>query len=158
MVDAFGVLRRDHEKVERTLSSLEDGANAGSGADQVELISRRRLTQQLIADEAGHEAIEDAYFWPVVRDRMPGGAELADQAISQEREARKVLAKLESLQAWDEGFERLLREFITAAREHVAFEETKIWPGLREALSAQEVSDLGDSLMKARPASPGSLR
>ena len=86
---------------------------------------------------------------------MPGGAELADQAISQEREARKVLQKLESLQAWDEGFEQVLREFITAAREHVAFEETKVWPGLREALSAQEVSDLGDSLVNARQSAPG---
>jgi hypothetical protein len=40
MVDAFGVLRRDHEKLERTLASLEEGPNAGSGADQVELIAR----------------------------------------------------------------------------------------------------------------------
>ncbi len=75
---------------------------------------------------------------------------LADEAIGQERQASKVLRKLEALQAWDDGFEQLLREFITAAREHVAFEETKVWPGLREALSAQEVSDLGDSLLQAK--------
>lgn len=150
MVDAFGVLRRDHEKVERTLASLEDGPNAGSGADQVELIARRRLTQQLIADEAGHEAIEEQCFWPVVRARMPGGAALAEEAIGQERDASQALRKLDGLQAWDDGFEQLLREFITAAREHVTFEETKVWPGLREALSAEEVSELGDSLMKAK--------
>ena len=150
MVDAFGVLRRDHEKVERTLASLEDAPNAASGADQVELMARRRLTQQLIVDESGHQAIERQYFWPVVRDRMPGGTEIADEAIGQERQASEVLQKLEALQAWDDGFERLLREFITAAREHVAFEETKVWPGLREALSAQEVSDLGDSLLQAK--------
>ena len=150
MADAFGVLRRDHEKVERTLASLEDGPNAGSGADQVELIARHRLTQQLIADESGHEAIEEQYFWPVVKDRMPGGAELADEAISQEREARRVLKKIETLQTTDEGFEQLLREFITATREHVVFEERTVWPGLREALSAEEVNDLGDSLLQAK--------
>jgi hemerythrin-like domain-containing protein len=150
MVDAFSVLRRDHEKVERTLASLEDAPNAGSGADQVELMARRRLTQQLIVDESGHQAIERQYFWPVVKDRMPGGTEIADEAIGQERQASEVLRRLEALQAWDEGFEQLLREFITAAREHVAFEETKVWPGLREALSAQEVSDLGDSLLQAK--------
>jgi hemerythrin-like domain-containing protein len=156
MVDAFSVLRRDHEKVERTLASLEDGPNAGSGADQVELMARRRLTQQLIADEAGHEAIEEQCFWPVVKDRMPGGAALAEEAISQEHGARQVLRKLDGLQAWDDGFEQLLREFIIAAREHVAFEETKVWPGLREALSADEVSELGDSLMNAKENAPGS--
>jgi hemerythrin-like domain-containing protein len=154
MPDAFGVLRRDHEKVERTLATLEDGPNAGSGADQVELMARGRLIQQLIADEAGHEAIEGQYFWPVVRERMPGGGALADHAITQEQAGRDVLGRLEKLEAWDDGFERLLREYVTAAREHVAFEETKVWPGLREALSTQEISELGDCLVKAKGQAP----
>jgi hemerythrin-like domain-containing protein len=154
MVDAFSVLRRDHEKVERTLASLEDGPNAGSGADQVELIARGRLTQQLMADESGHETIEHQCFWPVVRDRMPGGAGLADEAASQEHEASQMLAQLGELRAWDDGFEKLLREFITAAREHVVFEETRVWPGLREALSAEEVNELGDSLVSAKEKVP----
>jgi hemerythrin-like domain-containing protein len=150
MVDAFSVLRRDHEKVERTLATLEEGPNAGSGADQVELMARQRLTQQLIIDESGHEAIEEQYFWPVVRDRMPGGNDIADEAIGQEQDARHVLEELDKLEATDDGFEKLLREFISAAREHVTFEETKVWPGLREALSAQEVNELGDRLMTAK--------
>jgi hemerythrin-like domain-containing protein len=150
MVDAFGVLRRDHEKVERTLASLEDGPNAGSGADQVELIGRQRLTQQLIADASGHEAIEEQFFWPVVKDQMPGGTELADEAKGQEHDAKQALRKLATMQPWDDGFEKLLRECVAAAREHVAFEETKVWPGLREALSAQEVNDLGDKMLQAK--------
>ena len=150
MADAFSVLRRDHEKVERALAALEDGPNAGSGADQGELLARRKLTQQLIIDEAGHEAIEEQYFWPVVRDRMPGGRELADEAVGQEQDARNVLDQLSKLETWDDGFEKLLREFISAARDHVAFEETKVWPGLREALSTDEISDLGENLTKAK--------
>jgi hemerythrin-like domain-containing protein len=155
MADAFSVLRRDHEKVERALAALEDGPNAGSGADQGELLARRKLTQQLIIDEAGHEAIEEQYFWPVVRDRMPGGGELADEAAGQEQDARQVLDRLDKLEAWDDGFEKLLREFISAARDHVSFEETKVWPGLREALSTDEVSDLAEQLMKAKEHSSG---
>jgi hemerythrin-like domain-containing protein len=150
MADAFSVLRRDHEKVERTLAVLEDGPNAGSGADQGELLARRKLTQQLIIDETVHEAIEEQYFWPVVRDRLPGGSELADEAIGQEQDGKQVLDQLDKLEAWDDGFERLLREFISAARDHVAFEETKVWPGLREALSTDEINELGDKLAKAR--------
>lgn len=154
MADAFSVLRRDHEKVERTLSGLEDGPNAGSGADQAELMARRKLTQQLIIDESGHEAIEEQYFWPLVRDRMPGGKDLADEAIGQEQEAKQVLDRLDKLEAWDDGFEQSLREFITAARDHVAFEETKVWPGLREVLSTEELNDLGDTLMRAKEHAP----
>ena len=150
MTDAFSVLRRDHEKVERTLAALEDGPNAGSGADQGELLARRKLTQQLIIDEAVHEAIEEQYFWPVVRDRMPGGSELADEAIGQEQDGKQLLDQLDQLEAWDEGFEKVLREFISAARDHVAFEETKVWPGLREALSTEEINELGEKLATAR--------
>ena len=150
MADAFSVLRRDHEKVERTLAALEDGPNAGSGADQGELLARRKLTQQLSIDEAVHEAIEERYFWPVVRDRMPGGSELADEAIGQEQAGKQVLDQLDQLEAWDDGFEKLLREFIAAARDHVAFEETKVWPGLREALSTEEINGLGEKLAAAK--------
>jgi hemerythrin-like domain-containing protein len=154
MADAFSVLRRDHEKVERTLAALEDGPNAGGGADQVELIARSRLAKQLVIDESRHEAIEQRHFWPVVRDRLPGGDELADAAIGQEMEAMQVLDALAKLEAWDDGFERLLREFTALARDHVAFEETTVWPVLREALSAQEVSDLGDSVVRAKEDTP----
>ncbi len=154
MADAFTVLRRDHEKVERALAALEDGPNAASGADQGELLARRRLTEQVIVDESGHEAIEEQYFWPVVRDRMPGGSELADEAIGQQQDARQVLDQLDKLDAWEDGFERLLREFISAARDHVAFEETKVWPGLREALSTEEINDLGENLMTAKEHAP----
>jgi hemerythrin-like domain-containing protein len=150
MVDAFSVLRRDHEKVERTLATLEDGPNLGSGADQVELIARRRLTQQLIIDVSGHEAIEEQCFWPVVRERMPGGNDNADAAIGQEQEVQHLLEKLEKLESTDDGFEKVLRGFIASVREHVTFEETKVWPGLREALSTHEVNELGESLMTAK--------
>ena len=81
---------------------------------------------------------------------MPGGSELADEAVGQEEGAKQVLDRLDKLEAWDEGFEKLLREFIAAARDHVAFEETKVWPGLREALSTEEINELGEQLMKAK--------
>ena len=101
-------------------------------------MARRKLTQQLLIDESGHEAIEEQYFWPVVRDWMPGGRELADQAVGQEQEAKQVLDQLDRLEAWDDGFEKLLREFISAVRDHVTFEETK---ACRLARGAEHAGD-----------------
>ena len=152
MADAFTVLRRDHERVERMLTELEEGPNAAGGADQAQLIARRRLMQQLVADQSGHEAAEEQCLWPVVRERLPGGDVLADEAMGQEQGAKRALGQLDQLEAWDQGFEPLLRAFIAATREHVTFEETKVWPGLRQALSSEETDDLGDKLLKARPA------
>jgi hypothetical protein len=68
-----------------------------------------------------HEALEEMYFWPAVRDHLPDGDALADQATGQEQEAKQVLARLDKLGAGDAEFEELLGTFIGAAREHIAF-------------------------------------
>ena len=75
------------------------------------------------------------YFWPAVREHLAAGNTLADTATRQEQEAKHVLAELDKLEAGDLKFEKLLGKFIVDAREHIAFEETQVWPGLRTALS-----------------------
>jgi hypothetical protein len=62
-------------------------------------------------------------------------ATAADRATGQEQEAKEVPAKLDKLDAGDAEFEKLLGVFIGAAREHIQFEETAVWPGLRTALN-----------------------
>jgi hypothetical protein len=46
-----------------------------------------------------------------------------------------VLTDLDKLGSGDAEFEQLLGKFIADAWEHIAFEETQVWPGLRTALS-----------------------
>ena len=104
-----------------------------------------------------------------MRDRVPGGGQLADHAISQEDEAKHVLARLDKLAPSDPEFDDLIAQFIPAARAHIAYEENQVWPPLREALSAAEATDLGEKLADAKktaptrphpatPASPGFLK
>lgn len=81
------------------------------------------MTEQLIIEESKHEALEEIYFWPVLRDHLPDGDTLADQATGQEQKAKEVLAKLD---AGDVEFEKLLGAFTGAAREHIQFEETAV--------------------------------
>ena len=124
------------------------------------------MTEQLIIEESKHEALEEMYFWPVVRDHLPDGDTLADQATSQEQEAKEVLAKLD---AGDAEFEKLLGRFIGAAREHIQFEETAMWPGLRTALNTARAAELGTRIAEGKktaptrphphtPPSPGALK
>jgi hypothetical protein len=77
------------------------------------------MTEQLIIEESKHEALEEMYFWPVVRDHLPDGDTLADRATGPEQEAKEILAKLDKLDADDAEFEKLLGTFIGAAREHI---------------------------------------
>jgi hemerythrin-like domain-containing protein len=105
-------------------------------------------------DSSRHEAAEEQYFWPTVRERVPNGNELADKAISQETKAKEILAKLDKAASRDKEFDDLIVEFIPAARQHIAFEENRVWPSLRESLSPAESEELGEKIQRAEQKGP----
>ena len=169
MPDVFEVLRADHAAVEQMLAALENSPGHSAGAGSTVLAARKEVAQRLVIDSSQHEAAEEQYFWPAVRQRLASGGDLADQAIAQEQEAREALARLDKLDAGRDEFDQVIAGFIPAARRHIEFEETRVWPGLRDALSSAEARELGDKLSQARelgptrphphtPASPGVLK
>jgi hemerythrin-like domain-containing protein len=154
MPSAFDVLAQDHEQVKQMLTEFEKGPTAATGASENHLALRKKMAEELVIEESKHEAVEEMYFWPTVRDRVPNGGELADKAVGQEQEAKGVLDRLDKCEADDPEFERLLTEFIAAGREHIEFEETQVWPALRTALSAQEADELGTKLEQGKKTAP----
>lgn len=158
MTDAFQVLEADHLEVKGMLAELESGSG-NQGA----------LAERLVMEESKHEAAEEMYFWPTVRDKVPGGGPLADQALHQEQEGKEVLDKLRKLTPSDPEFTQLVDTFARAGREHIAFEEEQVWPKLRGLITSQESEDLGSKLEMAKktgptrphpgaPDSPGALK
>ena len=154
MADVFTVLAQDHHEVQAMLAELEKGPTRASGASEDQLALRKRMTETLIIEESKHEALEEMYFWPAVREHHSAGDTLADEATTQEQEAKHVLAELDKLDASDTRFEDLLGEFIAAAREHIAFEETQVWPGLRSVLSAEVAGELGTKIAEGKKTAP----
>ena len=94
------------------------------------------------------------YFWPAVREHLPAGDTLADEATGQEQEAKQVLADLDKLDASDTEFEKLLAKFTVAARQHIEFEETRAWPGLRAVLTAETAAELGAKIADGKGSAP----
>lgn len=84
MPNLFAMLSRDHEDVKRTLAELDKGPTRATGAGENQLALRKRMTEDLIIEESKHETVEEMYFWPLVRERVPDGNRLADEAIGQE--------------------------------------------------------------------------
>jgi hemerythrin-like domain-containing protein len=153
MADVFEVLGADHEDVKGMLTVLEESANHTDASDAVQR-ARKDVAQFLVIDSSRHEAAEEQYFWPAVRDRLGDGNELADEAIGQETEAKQILDRLDKLDSRDAEFDGLLAKFIPAARQHIQFEETRVWPGLRQALSTDEAQELGEKIQKAEDKGP----
>jgi len=137
MTDAIELLRSDHDELRRLLSALETDAGHGG------------LVAQLVMAASGHEAIEEQYFWPLVSRRVQNGLRLADEAVSQEQEVKRLLGLLEK-----HGSDAPLRQVVAVIRAHIGFEETQVWPGVQLALSEQELGDLGTQLEQAKRLAP----
>jgi hypothetical protein len=154
MADVFTVLAKDHEEVKGMLAELEKGPTKATGASEEQLMLRKKMAQELVIEESRHEAVEEIFFWPAVREHLPDGDMLAGEALSQEQEGKHVLNDLDKLDAGDAEFERLLGTFIQAGREHIAFEETRVWPGLRAAISAEKAEELGTKITEGKKTAP----
>jgi hemerythrin-like domain-containing protein len=154
MADVFTVLAKDHQEVKNLLAELEKGPTRATGASQNQLALRKKMTQELIIEESKHEALEEMYFWPAVREHLTAGNTLADEATGQEQEAKQVLADLDKLDASDADFEKMLAKFTMAARQHIEFEETQVWPGLRAALTADTAAELGTKIADGKSSAP----
>ena len=150
MAAVFDVLAEDHIEVKRMLAELESGASAGGDS----AAARKKLAERLVIEESKHEAVEEMYFWPAVREKVKGGDELADKAIGQEDEGKQVLAKIDKLEADDPEFDNLVGTFIKDGREHIEFEETQVWPALRAMLSKEESEQLAAKIADGKKTAP----
>ena len=92
------------------LAELELGPTAATSASPDQLALRKEMVQQLVIEESRHEAVEEMYFWPAVRERVEDGTDLANQAQEQEQEGKVVLGQLDKLEADHEQFEARLAE------------------------------------------------
>ena len=146
MPDVFTVLGADHQKVLQALDALTASTTLAASKDE--------LVSQLVIDESKHEAVEEMYFWPTVREKLPNGDELADHALQQEQEGEEVLDELRKSEPGDSEFLRLVAAFTTAGREHIAYEELQVWPALRTVLSPDEAMELGTEIESAKKTGP----
>ena len=154
MPNVFTVLGQDHEEVKQMLTGLENGPGQDAGATDEDVQARKAAVQALIVAESRHEAVEEEYFWPAVRDVLPDGNQLADHGISQEQDAKIVLDQLDKLEPGEREFEELVFAIVLDGRAHIAYEEEKVWPALREALTPSAADLLGTKLSQGKDLAP----
>ena len=153
-MDAIALLRADHLRVLAMLEQLEIGPTARAGADAGQLQARKDLVTDLVIAESQHEAVEEQFFWPMVRNSVPDGEQLADHAVDQEDTAKLVLHALDNAKPDQSDFEEMLGRIIADGREHIDYEQTQVWPKVQAALSPQELEELGEKMAKAKKMAP----
>lgn len=149
-MDAITFLREDHKSVLGLLEVLE-GAPSGAGS---QLSGLGTMVTNLIIAESQHEAIEEQWFWPAVRRALDDGDALADKAIQQEQDGKKLLQQLEDSKPGQPQFQKALQAFVVAGREHIDFEQNEVFPKFQAAASRDLLEKIGRQLETAKKAAP----
>ena len=155
--DIFSRIERDHRKSIGILDALEtevDAENPGSASRR-----RRKLALQLVIEESRHEAAEELYLWPAVRETVDAGRGKAESGVRQEGQAKRMLQRLDKVvsrvrDGSPEFLEALLPSVSQTLREHIAYEEATVLPRLRLSLSEAGASRLGLMYENAKSSGP----
>ncbi len=149
-MDALTFLRQDHKSVLGMLEVLDE-APSGSGAA---LSGLDTMVTSLVIAESQHEAIEEQFFWPAVRDALAEGDALADKAIEQEQEGKKLLQRLIDSKPGEAEYHDALKLFVKAGRDHIAYEQDVVFPQFEAAVSREHLDTLGKKLERAKKIAP----
>ncbi|MFI6932020.1 hemerythrin domain-containing protein [Streptomyces sp. NPDC050287] len=139
-------LMTDHREVEELFGKIE----ALPSGDKNRKVYADQVTMELVR----HSVAEEAYLYPAVREHLVNGNTMADREIEDHSKAEQTMKDLESCQADDPEFDRLIGTLMTEIREHVADEEENLFPQLRAACPAEALDDLGDKVRMAKKVAP----
>ena len=141
-MNAFNLLKSDHEKVAGILTSIEETTErAAKGREEL----FARLKQELDL----HAKIEEEIFYPALEESEET-REVTLEAYEEHRLVKQLLAELEvepkDTEEWTAKF-TVLKENI---EHHVEEEEGEMFKNARKVLSEDEVETLGNRLQEAK--------
>lgn len=146
-MDAIELLRHQHREVDGLFGryhSLDRGATE----------DRLDVARQLMANLSMHAAIEEAAFYPTVRQATPDESDEIDHDLEEHQSVKELLKELEGCDPEDGRFDELIGKIEDDVRHHVEDEEQSLFPRVREALEDQELGGVLETLSHAVPTRP----
>jgi hemerythrin superfamily protein len=119
MADGYAELEQDHRAIEEQFEIV---------ASDTESPVVRGLADELTR----HSQLEEAALYPALRKWVDGGDDLADRAQQEHAQIATMVAEL-SQSVTPERLGELAASLQDVVSAHVAFEESEIFPAMREA-------------------------
>jgi hemerythrin superfamily protein len=145
-MDATRLLEHDHREVEDLFNQFES-ATGQTG-------QKGEIANKIIRELSIHAAIEEEVFYPEVKAVVPDGEGIVDHSLEEHQEVKELLAELEKMDPGDAGFHQKVEKVISDVSEHVQEEEGEMFPKLREAISADDLMQIGQKLEQAKGRAP----
>ena len=142
--DAIQLLTTDHGEVEamfRQVESLPEGD------------ARQKVVEDIIRELSVHAAIEEQVLYPAMREALPDGETLVQEAIDEHQAVKETLAAIEQADVPAERDQHLVR-LMGDVRHHVEEEETELFPKLAASIGSAELREMGGKLAAAEKVAP----
>ncbi|UFR00412.1 hemerythrin domain-containing protein [Streptomyces sp. Go40/10] len=144
-MDALEMLAHDHRMVEQLFRDYHAAASDRQ---------RRGVAELLVRELSKHAALEEMLVYPLARKVLPDGEQEVDEHLGEHLAVKKTLLELDRLGAGDPRADELVDQLRREVEEHIREEEAVMMPRLREAVSRQELDELGRSIARARQGAP----
>ncbi|MGI9166974.1 MAG: hemerythrin domain-containing protein [Pyrinomonadaceae bacterium] len=141
-MNAFTLLKNDHEKVAGILEKLE-------GTAERALKTREELFTQLKSELDIHTKIEETIFYPVL-EKAEESRDITLEALEEHRIVKQLLAELEASDKDDEVWTAKFTVLKENIEHHVEEEEDEMFKKARKVLSEEEIETLGARMEKAK--------
>ena len=141
-MDAFTLLKKDHEKVAGLLEKIDKTTERG-------VKTREELFTQLKTELDVHARIEETIFYPALEE-YEVTRDITLEAFEEHRVVKQFLAELESLDKSDETWTAKFTVLKENVEHHVEEEEGEMFKKARKALSKEQIDELGARLEEAK--------
>jgi iron-sulfur cluster repair protein YtfE (RIC family) len=141
-MNAFEVLKADHEKVSGILEKID-------ATTERALKTREELFTQLKNELDLHAQIEEEIFYPALEDAEETH-EITLEAYEEHNLVKQLLAELEAEPKDDEKWTAKFTVLKENVEHHVEEEEGEMFTKARKVLSSEEAKELGARLQEAK--------
>lgn len=145
-MDAIELLTKDHRQVEQLFVDFE--ADAGA--------RKQQILGEIIRELSIHSAIEEAYVYPRIRKEAPHGEAYVAESVKEHQQVKESLARLDH--KLDRAHTQEVAEQVETLKKrvmhHVEEEESEVLPAFAQAVSKQELTELGRELRQAKETAP----
>jgi hemerythrin superfamily protein len=115
---------------------------------------RKEHFDALVRLLAVHETAEEEVVHPLARRVVPDDATTVDDRLTEEREAKELLSRLDGMDTNDEEFDALIIQLRDAVMSHAANEEREEFTWLREKCEPATLRQAATAVRAAEAAAP----
>ncbi|HYJ46502.1 MAG TPA: hemerythrin domain-containing protein [Pyrinomonadaceae bacterium] len=141
-MDAFELMKKDHEKVSGIFEKLEPTTERG-------VKTREELFTQLKTELEIHAQIEEQIFYPAIKEAEETH-DITLEAFEEHAVVKQLLSELEELSKDDETWGAKLKVLQENVEHHVEEEEGEMFKSARKVLSREQIEALGARMEAAK--------